>query len=114
TALVRSGQLARAFGYRAPQRWTQEYISDEFNHVSIRDGIRSSGARAVSFRHLDMHDLERRLKATSAGVKIIVTDGVFSQHGDIAPLPDMLALAEQYDAFIYIDDAHATGVLGAT
>jgi 7-keto-8-aminopelargonate synthetase-like enzyme len=61
-----------------------------------------------------MNDLERKLQASNADVKFIVTDGVFSQHGDIAPLPEMIALADRYDAFIYIDDAHGTGVLGAT
>jgi 7-keto-8-aminopelargonate synthetase-like enzyme len=59
-----------------------------------------------------MDDLERKLHATAADIKFIVTDGVFSQHGDIAPLPEILALADRHDAFIYIDDAHGTGVLG--
>ena len=113
TALVRMGQLARAFGYRTRTRWTHEYFSDEFNHVSIREGIRVSGATSLSFRHVDMNDLERKLKASNASIKIIATDGVFSQHGDIVPLPHMLELAERYDAYIYIDDAHGTGVLGA-
>ncbi|MEO6879040.1 MAG: aminotransferase class I/II-fold pyridoxal phosphate-dependent enzyme, partial [Gemmatimonadaceae bacterium] len=64
--------------------------------------------------HIDMDDLERKLRASAAQIKIIVTDGVFSQHGDIVPLPDMLRLADQYDAVVYIDDAHGTGVLGPT
>jgi 7-keto-8-aminopelargonate synthetase-like enzyme len=80
--------------------------------LSIREGIRAAGVPSFAFRHLDMNDLEAKLSRSPAQVKIIVTDGVFSQHGDIAPLPDMLALAERYDAFIYIDDAHGTGVLG--
>ena len=114
TALVRTGHLARAYGYRARSRWTHEYFSDEFNHISIREGIRVSGARALSFRHLDMNDLEKKLKASEANIKIIATDGVFSQHGDIVPLPEMMTLAERYDAFVYIDDAHGTGVMGPT
>ena len=114
TALVRMGQLARAFGYRTRTRWSYEYFSDEFNHVSIREGIRVSGATSLSYRHLDMNDLERKLKASNASIRIIATDGVFSQHGDIVPLPAMIELAERYDAFIYIDDAHGTGVLGPT
>lgn len=114
TALVRTGQLARAYGYRARTRWTHEYFSDEFNHISIREGIRVSGARSLSFRHLDMNDLEKKLKASDANIKLIATDGVFSQHGDIVPLPEMMMLAERYDAFVYIDDAHGTGVMGST
>jgi glycine C-acetyltransferase len=113
-SLVRSTQLARAFGYRARKSWTYAFFSDEFNHLSIREGIRASGAPSISFRHLDMNDLEKKLQATAADIRFIVTDGVFSQHGDIAPLPELLALAERHDAFIYIDDAHGTGVLGAS
>jgi 8-amino-7-oxononanoate synthase len=113
-SLVRSTQLARAFGYRSRKSWTHAFFSDEFNHLSIREGIRASGAPSVSFRHLDMNDLEKKLQSSTADVKIIVTDGVFSQHGDIAPLPEMLELADRHDAFIYVDDAHGTGVLGAT
>lgn len=113
-SLVRSTQLARAFGYRARKSWSHTFFSDEFNHLSIREGIRASGAPSVSFRHCDMNDLEKKLQSSSADVKLIVTDGVFSQHGDIVPLPEMLALADRHDAFIYIDDAHGTGVLGPT
>jgi 8-amino-7-oxononanoate synthase len=113
-SLVRSTLLARAFGYRARKSWTYSFFSDEFNHLSIREGIRASGAPVVSFRHLDMNDLEKKLKSSIAEIRIIVTDGVFSQHGDIVPLPEMIALAERYDATIYIDDAHGTGVLGPT
>jgi 7-keto-8-aminopelargonate synthetase-like enzyme len=61
-----------------------------------------------------MDDLERKLASSSANVRIIVTDGVFSQHGDVVPLPDMMTLAERHDAVVYIDDAHGTGVLGPT
>lgn len=113
-SLVRSAHLARAFGFRAAKSWSHAFFSDEFNHLSIREGIRASGAPSQSFRHLDMSDLERRLQASTAQIKIIVSDGVFSQHGDIVPLPDMLALAERYDAAVYLDDAHGTGVLGET
>ena len=112
--LVRSGQLARAAGYRPSTAWKHAFFTDEFNHLSLREGIRSSGAPAIAFRHADMEDLERKLEASQASVKIIVTDGVFSQHGDIVPLPDMMALAERFDAIVYLDDAHGTGVLGAT
>ncbi|CAN5847997.1 glycine C-acetyltransferase [soil metagenome] len=113
-ALTRSTVLARAFGYRGRRSWTHEFFSDEFNHLSIREGIRASGAPSRSYRHNDLNDLEGKLAGSHADVKIIVADGVFSQHGDIAPLPDMLALADRHDAVVYIDDAHGTGVLGET
>jgi 8-amino-7-oxononanoate synthase len=113
-SLVRLTQIARAVGYtpRVPAKYA--FFTDEFNHLSIREGIRASGAPSIAFKHADMNDLEARLKTSNATVRIIVTDGVFSQHGDIAPLPDMLALADRYDAVVYVDDAHGTGVLGAT
>ena len=112
--LVRASNLARAFGYAPSTNWKHAFFTDEFNHLSIREGIRASGAPSFAFRHLDMNDLEAKLQRSTAQIKIIVTDGVFSQHGDIAPLPDMMTLAERYDAAVYIDDAHGTGVLGAT
>jgi 8-amino-7-oxononanoate synthase len=113
-ALVKSSNLARAFGYSPKVNWKHAFFTDEYNHLSIRDGIRTSGAPSFAFRHVDMNDLEAKLASSAAQIKIIVTDGVFSQHGDIVPLPDMMALAERYDAVVYIDDAHGTGVLGAT
>jgi glycine C-acetyltransferase len=112
--LVKTSNLARAFGYSSSTRWTHAFFTDEFNHLSIREGIRASGAPSFAFAHVDMNDLEDKLRTSAAQIKIIVTDGVFSQHGDIVPLPDMMALAERYDAVVYIDDAHGTGVLGAT
>lgn len=112
--LVKTANLARAFGYSPGVLWKHAFFTDEFNHLSIREGIRASGAPSFAFRHRDMNDLEDKLKAATATIKIIVTDGVFSQHGDIAPLPEIIALADRYDAVIYIDDAHGTGVLGPT
>jgi 8-amino-7-oxononanoate synthase len=113
-SLVRSTQLARTVGYSSRVNWKYAFFTDEFNHLSIREGIRASGAPSIAYRHLDMGDLEQKLQTSNAHIKIIVTDGVFSQHGDIVPLPDLIMLADQYDAVIYIDDAHGTGVLGAT
>ena len=112
--LVRASNLARAFGYSPSTNWKHAFFTDEFNHLSIREGIRASGAPSFAFRHLDMNDLEAKLRRSPAQIKIIVSDGVFSQHGDIVPLPEMMTLAERYDAAVYIDDAHGTGVLGAT
>ncbi|HEX4681077.1 MAG TPA: aminotransferase class I/II-fold pyridoxal phosphate-dependent enzyme [Gemmatimonadaceae bacterium] len=112
--LVKTSNLARAFGFTPSRTWKHAFFTDEFNHLSIREGIRSSGAPSFAYRHLDMNDLEDKLKAATASIRIIVTDGVFSQHGDIVPLPDMMTLADRYDAAVYIDDAHGTGVLGPT
>jgi len=113
-SLVRLGQLARAAGYTPSRPWRHAFFTDEYNHLSIREGIRASGAPAIAYKHLDMNDLEAKLKASTATLRIIVTDGVFSQHGDVVPLPEMMVLADKYDATVYIDDAHGTGVLGAT
>ena len=112
--LVRASSLARAFGFVPTTNWKHAFFTDEFNHLSIREGIRASGALCFAYRHLDLNDLEAKLQASTAHIKIIATDGVFSMHGDIAPLPDLLALAERYDAAVYVDDAHGTGVLGPT
>lgn len=88
-------------------------LSDELNHASIIDGCRLSRAQTLVYRHTDLEDLEEKLQRTACyGKRLIVTDGVFSMDGDIAPLPGIVELAERYDAFVMIDDAHATGVLG--
>ncbi|MDY6843624.1 MAG: 8-amino-7-oxononanoate synthase [Thermodesulfobacteriota bacterium] len=88
-------------------------ISDELNHASIIDGCRLSKARSVVYRHRDMTHLEEVLSTSkNQKNKLIVSDGVFSMDGDIAPLPEILDLAETYDAYVLLDDAHATGVIG--
>jgi len=88
-------------------------ISDELNHASIIDGIRLTKAKRKIFKHKDMDQLEKALKENAdCRRKVVVTDGVFSMDGDIAPLPDIVALCERYDAIVYVDDAHASGVLG--
>lgn len=88
-------------------------ISDELNHASIIDGIRLTKAKRLIYRHSDLDDLERALKASqSARIRLVVTDGVFSMDGDIAKLPEIVALCERYQALVMVDDAHASGVLG--
>ncbi len=112
SSLPQTAKYARIYGFSSAREYTYAYFSDELNHVSIREGIRMSGAARATYRHLDLNHLEALLKKSTATTKIIVTDGVFSQDGDIAPLPDLLKLAELYDATLYVDDAHGTGILG--
>ncbi len=89
-------------------------ISDELNHASIIDGCRLSKAAIKVFKHKDLEDCERICKETESwpGRKLLITDGVFSMDGDIAPLPQLCDLAEKYNCIMMIDDAHSSGVLG--
>jgi glycine C-acetyltransferase len=88
-------------------------VSDELNHASIIDGIRLCKSPRKIYRHKDMADLRRVLEEAKGANKVmVVTDGVFSMDGDIAPLAEIVALAEEYGAFVMVDDAHASGVLG--
>ena len=86
--------------------------SDELNHGSIIDGCRLSGAKIKVFRHMDMAHLEELLQEPVEGKRLIITDGVFSMDGDLAPLPKMADLADQYNALLVVDDAHGDGVMG--
>ena len=86
---------------------------DKLAHASIIDGCLLSGAKFFRYRHNDLDHLERQLKnASSYRRRLIVTEGVFSMDGDLAPLPALSALAEKYDAILLVDDAHGTGVMG--
>ena len=88
-------------------------FSDELNHASLIDGCRLSGAKVQVYPHKDVAGLESLLSQSKHyGMRFIITDGVFSMDGDIAPLPELLELAERYDALLIVDDAHATGVIG--
>jgi 8-amino-7-oxononanoate synthase len=88
-------------------------FSDEWNHASLIDGCRLSKAKVVIYRHADLRDLEEKLQRYRSDKRnLIVTDGVFSMDGDIADLPGIVELAERYGAWVMVDDAHATGVLG--
>ena len=88
-------------------------LSDELNHASIIDGIRLSRAQRKIWPHADMDALESALRDTqSARRRLVVTDGVFSMDGDVARLPEVVELSERYEAIVYVDDAHASGVFG--
>jgi glycine C-acetyltransferase len=90
-------------------------ISDALNHASIIDGVRLSKAQRKVYQHADMQDLEAKLQdAGTARFRLIATDGVFSMHGDLAPLDEICALAERHGALVMVDDSHATGFMGAT
>jgi glycine C-acetyltransferase len=92
-------------------------LSDELNHASIINGIRLSKARRYRYRNADLADLEVRLQeavAAGARFKLIVTDGVFSLEGTVAPLPGICDLADRYGALVMVDDSHAVGFLGRT
>lgn len=89
-------------------------FSEELNHASIIDAVRLSSAKRAVFKHMDMVDLDAKLREhRSEGKKaLIITDGVFSMDGDIAPLKEITELGEKYDSMVYVDDAHGEGVLG--
>src|SRR3989338_4958289 len=88
-------------------------ISDELNHASIIDAIRLTKSERLVFKHMDMADLEEKLKATrEKRLRVIATDGVFSMDGDIAPLKEICDLADKYGALVMVDDAHSIGVMG--
>lgn len=90
-------------------------ISDELNHASIIDGVRLCKAQRFRYKHSNMEELEQCLKdSQNLKYRIIVTDGVFSMDGDIAKLPEIVALAEKFDALVMVDDSHATGYIGKT
>ena len=90
-------------------------ISDELNHASIIDGVRLCKAQRFRYKHSNMMDLEQCLvDSAAAKYRIVVTDGVFSMDGDMAKLPEIVALAEKYDALVMVDDSHATGYIGKT
>ncbi len=90
-------------------------ISDALNHASIIDGIRLCKAQRKIYRHMDMDHLREVLEASrDARHRLVITDGVFSMEGEIAPLPEIRELCDRFDAIMVIDDSHATGVLGET
>ncbi len=90
-------------------------ISDSLNHASLIDGCRMSKAERLIYPHADVAELEKCLKRTrKSRLRLIVTDGVFSMEGDLAPLPEIVKLAKKYDAITFVDDSHGIGVMGKT
>ena len=110
--LFGSGYLANVGVVQALAGKGDVVFSDELNHASIIDGCRLAGADTFVYRHLDTEHLERGLREAAGRGSLIVTDGVFSMDGDVAPLAEIVELARRYDARVMVDEAHATGVLG--
>ncbi len=115
SVVFQSGFTANAGTVSAVLGRADFIISDELNHASIIDGARLSRATIKVFRHKDLEDAEEQLASVAGepGRKLLITDGVFSMDGDIAPLPELCDLAEKYGAIMMVDDAHASGVLGS-
>ncbi|WGS65433.1 glycine C-acetyltransferase [Marinitoga aeolica] len=115
TLVVQSGFNANQAVIPAITTAEDAILSDELNHASIIDGVRLSKAKKYVWKHKDVKDLEEKLKeAKNNGARrlLIITDGVFSMDGDLAPLPEIVEVAEKYDAIVMVDDAHGEGVLG--
>jgi len=89
-----------------------EIFADKLNHACLNDGAILSRARFTRYPHLDMTALAARLEASTAAVRIVATDAVFSMDGDLAPLAEMAQLCSRHDAWLVVDDAHGVGVLG--
>jgi glycine C-acetyltransferase len=115
TLVVQSGFNANQAVIPAITTAEDAILSDELNHASIIDGVRLSKAKKYVWKHKDVKDLEEKLKeakANGARRLLIITDGVFSMDGDLAPLPEIVDVAEKYEAIVMVDDAHGEGVLG--
>lgn len=87
-------------------------FSDNLNHASLIDGVRLSRAQIVRYPHVDLDFLGEAMSRSKANLKLVVTDGVFSMDGDVAPLPGILELCERHDALLVVDDAHGFGIMG--
>jgi glycine C-acetyltransferase len=112
--LFGSGYLANTGAIAALARRGEVVFSDALNHASIIDGCRLAGAETFVYRHRDTEHLEWGLRRAADRCALIVTDGVFSMDGFLAPLEAICDLAEKYDALVMVDDSHAVGFMGAT
>jgi len=110
--LFSSGYMANLGVINALVGKTDYVFEDKLNHASLIDAGLLSGARFQRYLHNDVASLEKYLQKSEGGNKLIVTDGVFSMDGDLAPLPDLARIAEKQDAWLMVDDAHGFGVLG--
>ncbi|MGE0525689.1 MAG: 8-amino-7-oxononanoate synthase [Bdellovibrionales bacterium] len=111
--LFSSGYIANLAVLSALGGRTSEFFSDALNHASLIDGVHLARARRTRFRHNDVQDLRDKLKQSTSSRKIVVTESVFSMDGDLAPLADLIACAQEFSAWLVVDEAHATGVFGA-
>jgi len=111
--LFSAGYLANIGAVTALVGREDAVFADRLNHASLNDAVLLSRAAFKRYPHLDLASLERLLAGSTARRRLIVTDAVFSMDGDIAPVPELVALAERYDAWLLLDDAHGFGVLGA-
>jgi 8-amino-7-oxononanoate synthase len=110
--LFSTGYMANLGVVQALVNKADTVFADKLNHASLNDAMLLSRAQIKRYRHGDMAQLAEQLAQTKTGRKLIITDAVFSMDGDIAPLPELLALCEQFDAWLLLDDAHGFGVLG--
>ncbi|HJT50397.1 MAG TPA: 8-amino-7-oxononanoate synthase [Nitrosospira sp.] len=110
--LFSTGYMANAGVLTALARRGDAIFADKLNHASLNDAVLLSRARFSRYPHLDLTALERQLAASNAKRKLVVSDAVFSMDGDIAPLPELIALCERHNAWLLLDDAHGFGVLG--
>ena len=110
--LFGSGYLANTGIVAALARASGAVLSDELNHASVVDGCRLARAQTLVYRHADLEHLEWRLRQAAGRASLIVTDGVFSMDGDVAPLAGIVELARRHDARVMVDEAHGTGALG--
>ena len=110
--LFSTGYMANAGVVTALANRGDAIFADKLNHASLNDAVLISRAKFSRYPHLDLNVLERQLAASNAKSKLVITDAVFSMDGDIAPVANLAALCEKYDAWLMLDDAHGFGVLG--